>query len=226
MKHRIQNSVYRIQPRHKTSGWRAKRSLEPMWGSWRGNTKVRQERRRMWEKAGKSRRFFPDSGKFSRLFAAFPGFSHLFPLEFIFGQAEKIHRRGAEAPRQRGGESSAELCAKRGHESSRMFGLLRVVTRSYAKVRTDQGRGYAISRIVTGGTLFNHGWTPMNTDEEETWNQYGEVGRERQRRRSGKFGTPVESIPTARWRVAWCRKFSCNFSWIIPVHLLNPHHTL
>jgi hypothetical protein len=41
-----------------------------------------------------------------------------------------------------------DLCGK-------SYGLLRIVTRSFTKVRTDQGRGYAIVRIFTGGTNFS-----------------------------------------------------------------------
>jgi len=50
-----------------------------------------------WEKVGWNGGFFPQSLDFYRLFPSFPGFSRLFPLKFFIGQAEKIHRRGAEA---------------------------------------------------------------------------------------------------------------------------------
>ena len=44
--------------------------------------------------------------------------------------------------------------AKRGRESAQKFGLFHEVTRKFTKVRTDQGRGYAMLRIVTGEALF------------------------------------------------------------------------
>ena len=47
--------------------------------------------------------------------------------------------------------SSADLCVTK-------FGLFRDVTRSFTKVRTDQGRKSSMLRIVTGQSLFNHGW--------------------------------------------------------------------
>jgi hypothetical protein len=43
--------------------------------------------------------------------------------------------------------ASSDLCGKN-------YGLLRVVTRSFTKVRTDQARKSAIVRIVTGETNF------------------------------------------------------------------------
>ena len=44
--------------------------------------------------------------------------------------------------------------AQRADLRGKKCGLLRVVTRKFTKVRTDQGRGYAIVRIFTGETNF------------------------------------------------------------------------
>ena len=50
-----------------------------------------------------------------------------------------------------------EMAARRAAEGGFMrekFGLFHEVSRKSTKVRTDQGRGYAMLRIVTGGSLF------------------------------------------------------------------------
>jgi hypothetical protein len=66
----------------------------------------------------------------------------------VFWQAKLASniRRG-KPPRHGGTERSMKLCGI-------SCGFSREVSRSYAKVRTDQGRGYAMLRIFTGGTLF------------------------------------------------------------------------
>ena len=52
-------------------------------------------------------------------------------------------------------------------KSPRKCGLLRVVTQKCAKVRTDQGRGYAMLRIVTGGTFFSRKRQFVGTDSRQ-----------------------------------------------------------
>ena len=43
---------------------------------------------------------------------------------------------------------------KRGRVVTRKSAKLRESPRRFTKVRTDQGRGYAIVRIITGGSFF------------------------------------------------------------------------
>jgi hypothetical protein len=65
------------------------------------------------------------------------------------GETTETQRHGGKPTKQseaRG--ASADLCGK-------SYGLLRVVTRKCAKVRTDQARKSAIVRIYTGGSLFS-----------------------------------------------------------------------
>ena len=126
-------------------------------GKWKPGSGKRREG------GDESGRFFPPFPGISGHFPPFPTFSHF--IFILWPSGARFHRRGAET------QSQAELGtklgklrsgAKRGRESPRKFGLLRVVTRCFTKVRTDQGRGYAIVRIVTGGTLFQ---PRMDTDE-------------------------------------------------------------
>jgi len=81
---------------------------------------------------------------------------------------------------------SANSCGKN-------YGLLREVTRSFTKVRTDQARKSSMLRIFTGGSLFIEeavcGQRGMNTDSPykykfmKKWRlrQVGEMGQERTR---------------------------------------------
>src|SRR6266404_4613414 len=179
MKHRIQHPEYRIQPggvwvspqrrggaergqnpiaakeRMERRAKRAKRSLEPRWGGAERDDRSPGTGTEMGA-AGKRREGGDESGRFfptfSRDFRAFPTFSHF--IFILWPSGARFHRRGAET------QSQAELGtklgklrsgAKRGRESPRKFGVLRVVTRCFTKVRTDQGRKSAIVRIVTGG---------------------------------------------------------------------------
>src|SRR5690242_18983337 len=51
--------------------------------------------------------------------------------------------------------------AKRGRIVTRKFAKIRIVTLKSTKVRTDQGRGYAMLRIVTGEAYFSPAlWLP------------------------------------------------------------------
>jgi len=150
MKHRIQNSVYRIQPRHKTSGWRAKRSLEPRWGSGEETPKAGANGVGCGKRREKVAVFFRIAASFpasSQHFPAFPTFSHL----NLF--LAKRRRFTAEAQRRRGsGEGSrarnyARNVVTKVHESSDCYGLLREVTRKFAQIRAVVTRFHALLRV-------------------------------------------------------------------------------
>ena len=134
------------------------------------------------EKVVRNSGFFPDRGQFSHLFPGFPGISHLFPHRFFCVMNMKIRPTPLPPPTSvEGGDVcwtalprasladslcpglhigrpyGAAMC-RAAHGRSDLcvtkFGLFRDVTRKSTKVRTDQGRGYAMLRIVTGRTLF------------------------------------------------------------------------
>jgi len=135
-----------------------------------------------WEMAVQNRSFFPDRVQFSHLFPGFPGISHLFPHRFFLRDEyeDKAHPPAPSHFRGRGdvcwtalprasladslcpglhiGRPYGAAMCRAAHGRSDLcvtkFGLFRDVTRKSTKVRTEQGRGYAMLRIVTGRTLF------------------------------------------------------------------------
>ena len=153
MKHSIQNFEYRIQKARN-----AQRGADAVGGTQvaavpAGRTGYGADFRCRFathpsrgRKVGKGGKTAAKKVGFSRLFAPFPGISHLFPLGF-FCQVEQGVR------------------SQKGRRGGIMWEKVRIITGSFTKVRTDQGRGYAMLRIVTGETNF---WPRMkhrsNTD--------------------------------------------------------------
>jgi len=119
---------------------RAKRSLEPIWG-WGETTGTQWHRAKTSGRAQTRREKFgtewnpslPRVGRVRNYAGKNYGFFG-FPSPPRDGRPNGVVRRR---------ETWSQKCAK-----------VRIVSRKFTKVRTDQGRGYAMLRIVTGGTNF------------------------------------------------------------------------
>ena len=149
-------------------------NMKPRTGTDAGATGPR--RAGTWEHLGKG-------GPFSQHLTAFshftPGISHLCPLkstqvvDFPYMCNVSIFWGGAENSRISGRGIQAELGTKMGKWSAGVLeywgrkkasgsgehgGRVRICAKKvpdcWGKVHTDQGRGYAIVRIFTGGSLF------------------------------------------------------------------------
>jgi len=121
------------------------------------------------EKGGTEGQIFPGFGcgfpTFSHHFPALPTISHLFHIDFLTTDGHRWTRIVNWRKHWRRPYSAQKLWRAGRIYAGKKCGLLRESPRSFTKVRTDQGRGYAMLRIVTGGTLFNtdgprneHGW--------------------------------------------------------------------
>jgi hypothetical protein len=153
MKHRIQNSDDRIQPRHGMSGcvWTRKfengggeRDLRPRRGEFCPGGGGKR-----WFGSGKRGEKMAKGSRFSRLFPAFPGISRLFPLSFFLSEMNmKIRPTPCPLPNWEGGvywaiiprASLADLLCP-GLLSVAPMGLsiaaLRAVDRIYAEKSSD-----------------------------------------------------------------------------------------
>jgi|SRR5882672_5649503 len=117
------------------------------------------------QKAGKWRSFSHLETGLTRLFPRFSTQVVDFPLlsrlrverggsQWAVDNWQWIANRGNESNRTNGTNLARSACKAHGRESARKCGLFHEVTRSFTKVRIDQGRGYAMLRIFTGERLF------------------------------------------------------------------------
>jgi hypothetical protein len=172
--------------------------------------------------------FFPDGGQISHLFPGFPTFSHLFPHRFFLCDERPIqtHPPAPLPQKWKGGcllghVTQGSPDGFRGNHWAECCNLVEVVSqprqarwkwicveksagccgkvrgsaRCYAQIRAVVTRLFGFLRV---GPIFNHGWTPMNTDSERRDIHHRDAEAQRRigwrfRRRDADGGRPGRS---------------------------------